>query len=229
MIPADPGGLEETLGHSFGDKGLLIRALTHASALNGADAGQTYQRLEFLGDRVLGLVVADLLVDRFPDAPEGDLSRRLARLVSREACTEIAGEWELAKYLRVGGGQRGRSPVTPGVLADACEAAIGAVYRDGGLAAARSTIERHWLKRIDSMSGPLRDAKTALQEWAHQRGMETPSYAEVARSGPDHAPEFEIEVILGPVAPERGRGRSKREAEQEAAAAVLRREGVWET
>ncbi len=229
MSPADPRRLEETLGHFFSDRDLLARALTHASALNGADAARTYQRLEFLGDRVLGLVVADLLVDRFPDASEGDLSQRLSRLVSREACTDIAREWELATFLRVGGGQRGRSPATPSVLADACEAVIGAVYRDGGLEAARRTIERHWLKRIECMSGPLRDAKTALQEWAHQRGVETPSYAEVARSGPDHAPEFEIEVSLGPVAPERGRGRSKREAEQEAAAAVLRREGVWET
>jgi ribonuclease-3 len=227
MTRGDPRHLEETLGHAFGNKDLLIRALTHASATNGGDAGNTYQRLEFLGDRVLGLVVADVLVERFPDAPEGELSRRLARLVSRETCAEVAGEMQLAKYLKVGGGPRGRSPATPGVLADVCEAVIAAIYRDGGLSAARRTVERYWLPRIESMSGPLRDAKTALQEWAHTRGAETPAYTEVSRSGPDHAPEFEVEVSVGQMLPGRGRGRSKREAEQQAAAAVLRREGVW--
>jgi ribonuclease-3 len=228
MRRADPKELEDAIGHSFGDKDLLTQALTHASAVNGSESGQTYQRLEFLGDRVLGLVVADLLVERFPEAPEGDLSRRLARLVSREACTEVADEMQLERFLRVGGGPRGRSPATPSVLADACEAVIGAVYRDGGLPAARMTIERFWLPRIES-TGPLRDAKTALQEWAQRHGMETPSYSEVSRFGPDHAPEFEIEVSVGTIPPGRGMGRSKREAEQVAAAAVLRREGVWET
>jgi ribonuclease-3 len=171
--------------------------------------------------------VADILVERFPDAPEGELSRRLARLVSRETCAEVADEMELARFLKVGGARKGRSPATPGVLADACEAVIGAIYRDGGFPAARRAVERYWLPKIESMNMPPRDAKTALQEWAHRRGAETPSYAEVSRSGPDHAPEFEIEVSVGKIAPERGRGRSKREAEQEAAAAVLRREGVW--
>lgn len=227
MTKGDPRHLEETLGHAFANKDLLALALTHASATNGGDAGRTYQRLEFLGDRVLGLVVADMLVERYPDAPEGELSRRLARLVSRETCAEVAGEMQLARHLKVGGGQRGRSPATPGVLADVCEAVIAAVYRDGGLAAARAIVERFWRPRIESMSGPLRDAKTALQEWAHQRGAPTPAYAEISRAGPDHAPEFEIEVAVGKLKPARGRGRSKREAEQEAAAAVLRREGVW--
>jgi ribonuclease III len=228
MRRADPKELEDAIGHSFGDKHLLTQALTHASAINGGVSGQTYQRLEFLGDRVLGLVVADFLVELFPEAPEGDLSRRLARLVSRETCTEVADEMRLEKFLRVGGGPRGRSPATPSVLADACEAVIGAVYRDGGLPAAQKMIGQFWLARIDSMTGPLRDAKTALQEWAQRRGMETPSYAEISRSGPDHAPEFEIEVIVGTIPPGRGIGRSKREAEQVAAAAVLRREGEWD-
>jgi ribonuclease-3 len=227
MTGADPQRLEETLGHAFSDKELLALALTHASATNGGDAGKTYQRLEFLGDRVLGLVVADMLVERFPDAPEGELSRRLSRLVSRDTCAEVAETMQLAMYLKVGGGKKGRSPATQGVLADVCEAVIAAVYRDGGLEAARSMVERYWQPLIDSMRGPLRDAKTALQEWAHQRGCDTPAYAEITRSGPDHAPEFEIEVAVGKLAPARGRGRSKREAEQDAAAAVLRREGVW--
>jgi ribonuclease-3 len=218
--------LQDALGHSFANPDLLALALTHASAVNGREQ-QTYQRLEFLGDRVLGLVVADILVERFADAPEGELSRRLARLVSRETCTEVAEEMELAQYLRIGGAQKGAQRATPSVLSDVCEAVIAAIYRDGGLAAARALIERYWGPRIEGMSGPLRDAKTELQEWAHRLGFETPVYAETLRSGPDHAPSFEIEVLVGNVTPGRGKGGSKREAEQEAAADVLRREGVW--
>jgi ribonuclease-3 len=218
--------LQHALGHSFANPDLLARALTHASAVNGRDQ-QTYQRLEFLGDRVLGLVVADMLVERFPDAPEGELSRRLARLVSRETCTEVAEEMELAKYLRIGGAQKGVPRATASVLSDVCEAVIAAIYRDAGLGAARSLIERYWGPRIEGMSGPLRDAKTELQEWAHRRGFEAPVYTQTLRSGPDHAPSFEIEVSVGNVAPGQGKGGSKREAEHEAAANVLRREGVW--
>jgi ribonuclease III len=219
--------LQDALGHTFANPDLLVRALTHASAVNGREQ-QTYQRLEFLGDRVLGLVIADILIERFPEAPEGELSRRLARLVSRETCTEVAEEMELAKYLRIGGSaQKGAARATPGVLSDVCEAVIAAVYRDGGLAAARALIERFWGPRIEGMSGPLRDAKTELQEWAHRRGFDAPVYAETLRSGPDHAPVFEIEVSVGDAAPGQGRGGSKREAEHEAAANVLWREGVW--
>jgi ribonuclease-3 len=220
------GGLQEALGHHFANSDLLARALTHASAVNGREP-QTYQRLEFLGDRVLGLAIADMLIERFPDAPEGDLSRRLARLVSRETCTEVAAEMDLAKYLRIGGGQKGAQRATAGVLSDVCEAVIGALYRDAGLAAARALIERYWGPRIEGMSGPLRDAKTELQEWAHRQGHDAPVYSETLRSGPDHAPSFEIEVSVGKIEPGLGKGGSKREAEQEAAAAILRREGVW--
>lgn len=220
--------LEESLGHVFRDHDLLVRALTHASAIEGGGPGETYQRLEFLGDRVLGLVVADVLVERFPHSSEGDLSRRLSKLVSRDTCAEVAGEMALAEHILVGGGAKGRSPATRSVLADVCESLIGALYRDGGLPAARRMIERYWLPRIESMSGPLRDAKTALQEWSHRRGGDTPVYAEIDRIGPDHAPEFEIEAQVSGVDPARGRGRSKREAEQDAATALLRREGVWE-
>lgn len=218
--------LEEALGHSFANPDLLALALTHASAVNGREQ-QTYQRLEFLGDRVLGLVIADLLVERFPEAPEGELSRRLARLVSRETCTEIATELQLAKYLRIGGPQKGTPRATAGVLSDVCEAVIAAIYRDGGLPAARALIERYWAPRIEGMIGPLRDAKTELQEWAHRRGFEPPVYVQTLRSGPDHAPSFEIEVLVGKLAAARGKGGSKREAEHDAAANVLRREGVW--
>ena len=224
MRGGDLKELQETLGYAFNDPDLLALALTHASAA-GFGSGtepRTYQRLEFLGDRVLGLVVADMLERYLPQAPEGELSRRFNRLVSGESCAEVAQEMQLEKFVRISGGRP-----TSSVLGDLCESVLGALYRDGGLAAARPVIERFWRPRLESMSGPLRDAKTELQEWAHRRGHETPVYAETFRSGPDHAPEFEIEVTVGGVAPGRGSGRSKREAEHEAAANVLRREGVW--
>lgn len=222
--------LQDKLGHRFANPDLLALALTHASAVNGSrGARQTYQELEFLGDRVLGLVVADMLTEEFPQASEGDLSRWFHRLVSGDICAEVANELELAKYLKMGKGpKKSAGSATPGVLADVCEAVIAAVYRDGGLEAARKLIERRWRPLIEGMSGPLRDAKTELQEWAHKRGYDTPSYSQIGRSGPDHKPHFEVEVSVGSAAPGRGSGGSKREAEQEAAAALLRREGVWE-
>jgi ribonuclease III len=220
MTADGPTALQKALGHSFTNPELLNQALTHASVGSGREA--SYQRLEFLGDRVLGLAVADMLVEHFSEAPEGELSRRLARLVSGEACAEVAREMGLDKALRISGGRP-----TLSVLGDACEAVLGAIYRDAGLAAARAVIERYWGPRLESMSGPLRDAKTELQEWAHRRGFDTPAYAEILRSGPDHAPQFEVEVSVGGLEPGRGRGRSKREAEHDAATEVLRREGVW--
>jgi len=230
MTVRDLDRLQDTLGHRFANPDLLALALTHASSVNGArGARQTYQELEFLGDRVLGLVIADMLTEEFPKATEGDLSRWFHRLVSGEICAEVANELQLAKYLKMGKGPRkSAGSASPGVLADVCEAVIAAVYRDAGIEAARGMIERRWRPLIAAMSGPHRDAKTELQEWAHRRGFDTPAYTQVARSGPDHNPEFGIEVSVGDIAPEQGRGRSKREAEQEAAASLLRREGVWE-
>ncbi len=227
----DPAGFEKTLGYKFRDPGLLDRALTHASALaerGNHDPAATYQRLEFLGDRVLGLVVADMLISTYPDAVEGELARRLARLVSGETCAEVAMDMGLDAFVRLGGSlARKRSGTASGVLADVCESVIGALYRDGGLGAARPVIERYWHERMTAMSGSLRDAKTALQEWAHSKGLETPNYRELSRSGPDHAPVFEIEVVIDGREGALGGGRSKREAEQAAAEAVLRRDGIW--
>ena len=227
----DPAGFEKTLGYKFRDPGLLDRALTHASALaerGNHDPAATYQRLEFLGDRVLGLVVADMLISTYPDAVEGELARRLARLVSGETCAEVAMDMGLDAFVRLGGSlARKRSGTASGVLADVCESVIGALYRDGGLDAARPVIERYWRERMTAMSGSLRDAKTALQEWAHSKGLETPNYRELSRSGPDHAPVFEIEVVIDGREGALGGGRSKREAEQVAAEAVLRRDGIW--
>jgi ribonuclease-3 len=229
MTAADLGALQQRLGHQFSDPKLLRQALTHGSALGmGPKGSASYERLEFLGDRVLGLAVADMLHASFPRAPEGELSRRLARLVSGETCADVAREMRLADFMRVGPSVRksgGRA--TAGVLTDVCESVLGALYLDGGLEPARAVVERYWRPRLESMSGPLRDAKTELQEWAHKRGLDTPVYAQILRSGPDHAPEFEIEVSVGELLPERARGRSKREAEHDAAAAMLRREGVW--
>lgn len=227
----DPAGFEKTLGYKFRDPGLLDRALTHASALaerGNHDPAATYQRLEFLGDRVLGLVVADMLISTYPNAVEGELARRLARLVSGETCAEVAMDMGLDAFVRLGGSlARKRSGTASGVLADVCESVIGALYRDGGLDAARPVIERHWHERMTAMSGSLRDAKTALQEWAHSKGLETPNYRELSRSGPDHAPVFEIEVVIDGREGALGGGKSKREAEQAAAEAVLRRDGIW--
>jgi ribonuclease-3 len=227
----DPAGFEKTLGYEFRDPGLLHRALTHASALTGRgnhDPAATYQRLEFLGDRVLGLVVADMLITAYPDAVEGELARRLARLVSGETCAEVAMDMGLDAFVRLGGSlARKRSGAASGVLSDVCESVIGALYRDGGLEAARPVIELYWRGRMTAMSGPLRDAKTELQEWTHRKGLATPDYREVSRSGPDHAPVFEIEVVIDGHKSAVGGGKSKREAEQAAAEAVLRREGIW--
>ena len=227
----DTAGFEKTLGYEFRNRELLHRALTHASAIaerGNHDPAATYQRLEFLGDRVLGLVIADMLITAYPDAAEGELARRLARLVSGETCAEVAKDMGLDAFVRLGGSlARKRSGTASGVLADVCESVIGALYRDGGLEAARRVVELYWRDRMTAMSGPLRDAKTELQEWTHRKGLATPDYRELARSGPDHAPDFEIEVVIDGIQGAVGHGKSKREAEQAAAEAVLRRDGIW--
>lgn len=223
--------LQQEIGHRFSDPELLRRALTHASARDatGRDAGlSTYQRLEFLGDRVLGLVVADMLVGRYDNASEGELSRRLARLVSGETCAEVGRALGLGRYMIVEGSVlRSGGKAADSLHADICESIIGAIYCDGGLEPARAFIEHNWSDRINSMTGPLRDAKTELQEWAHKRDLPTPRYHEVTRSGPDHAPVFEVEVVIDRFDGATAQGRSKREAEHRAAETVLRREGVW--
>ena len=222
--------LETRIGHSFADKSLLDSALTHISALSGKSRAGSYQRLEFLGDHVLGLVVSDMLYRAFPGANEGELSRRLADLVRREACAEVARAIELGDAIKLGpseanaGGRRRLA-----ILADVCEALIGAVFIDGGYVAAASLIERLWGERMRAPARPLRDPKTVLQEWAQARGLPTPSYKEIERTGPHHDPEFRVSVALPELKPAEGLGRSKRAAEQAAAAAMLAREGVEAT
>jgi ribonuclease-3 len=183
--------------------------------------------MEFLGDHVLGLVISDMLYRNFPKADEGELSRRLADLVRKETCAEIALAIELGAAIKLGSSEvNAGARKRPAILADVCEALIGAVYLDGGYLAAEELVERLWHDRMQATAQPLRDPKTILQEWAQARGLPTPAYKEIARSGPDHSPVFRVAVQLPHFAPAEGSGRSKRGAEQAAAAAMLSREGV---
>jgi ribonuclease-3 len=224
----DPNALEDRIGYRFRDTALLDRALTHISALKGArNRAGSYQRLEFLGDHVLGLVISDMLYRTFPRADEGELSRRLADLVRKETCAEIGRLVDLGSAIRVGSSEANAGArERPAILADVCEALIGAVYLDGGYEASAGLVERLWRARMEATAQPVRDPKTVLQEWAQARGLPTPAYREIERSGPDHDPEFRVSVQLPALAPAEGMGRSKRAAEQAAAAAMLAREGV---
>ena len=225
----DRTALEDRIGYKFADKVLLERALTHISALSGGpqNRASSYQRLEFLGDHVLGLVISDMLYRAFPKANEGELSRRLADLVRKETCAEVAKAMDLGPALKLGNSEShagGRLRAT--ILADVCEALVGAVFIDGGYDAADALIARFWNERMLKPLRPLRDPKTMLQEWAQARGLPTPAYRELARTGPHHDPEFRVAVVLPDRPPAEGLGSSKRAAEQGAAAAMLTRVGV---
>jgi ribonuclease III len=221
--------LSERLGYVFKDSSLLELALTHASARPSLKPNEDNERLEFLGDRVLGLAIAELLTENFPTASEGELARRFNQLVRAETCAEVALKWELGKLILMSGGEAesgGRAKKT--ILANACEAVLGAIFTDGGYEAARGVVHRFWESEIDWLDLAAPDAKSVLQEWAQGRGLALPRYLEVAREGPDHAPRFTAEVQIYGVAPERGQGANKRAAEQAAALAILMREGVWQ-
>jgi ribonuclease-3 len=218
--------LERRLGHDFRNRELLLTALTHASATSAAQ--ETYQRLEFLGDRVLGLVITEMLIAAFPKAPEGELSRRLAELVRKEACAEVASALDFGSAVRFGSNKTQRAALlTINVLGDVCEAVIAAIYQDAGLDGARKFIAANWRAKLLADAAPNQNAKAALQEWAQGKGLGVPEYAIKAKSGPDHDPHFEVETKVGKLAPASGEGRTRREAEQAAAAALLAREGVW--
>jgi ribonuclease-3 len=209
--------LEATLGHKPVDTGLFERALTHASHHEG-----NYERLEFLGDRVLGVVIADWLYSLFPDEPEGALSRRLNVLVSRDTCAEVARKLGLAPYLRLG-----KQALSDGafesdnILGDAVESLIGALWLDGGLAAAQAFIRNAWADRVDSHGKAPRHPKSALQEWAAAHNRKAPVYELVGRSGPHHAPTFVVKVSIRGVGEAEAEGPNKQEAETAAAAALL--------
>jgi ribonuclease III len=223
---AELASLEARLGHQFGERELLARALTHLSApaAGGTGRAQSYQRLEFLGDRVLGVVVAHMLYEGYPQASEGELSMRLAKLVRRETCAAVAEEWDVGPHVVMGQGEaRAGGRKKAAILSDICESLIGAVYLDGGFEAARELVARSWRARMDADVEPERDAKTAVQEWAQARALAAPRYVEVARSGPAHAPHFVMQVVLDGYEPESGEATSKRAAEQAAAQAFLQR------
>jgi ribonuclease-3 len=221
--------LFERLGYDFKNRSLIELALTHASARPSLKPNEDNERLEFLGDRILGLAIAELLTASFPDASEGELARRFNQLVRAETCAEVAQDWELGKLILMSGGEAdsgGRGKKT--ILANACEAALGAIFIDGGYAAARDIVHRFWAAELSGYGLATPDAKSVLQEWAQGRRLPLPRYIEIAREGPDHAPHFTAEVQIDGVAPERGHGANKRAAEQAAALAMLLREGVWQ-
>jgi ribonuclease III len=218
--------LLKKLEYDFQSPELLDEALTHVSAPKSG--GQSYQRLEFLGDRVLGLATAEILFKTFPTAPEGELSRRLAELVRRESCAEIAIAWDVGPYLKLGAGEaQSGERRNQTILADVCEAIIGAVFLDGGYEPARNLVERSFRDIMETPRRPLRDPKSALQEWAQGRGLPPPTYTVAEQSGPDHAPKFRVMVKVKGAETEFGHGTSKRIAEQAAARSLLLREGVW--
>tara|TARA_R110000824_G_scaffold399843_1_gene606029 strand:+ start:118320 stop:119021 length:702 start_codon:yes stop_codon:yes gene_type:complete len=222
-----PRALEGRLGHSFADLSLLQRALQHSSAQDRNRNHVSNERLEFMGDRVLGLVIAEWLLDALPSANEGELAVRYNALVRKEACADVATRIDLGRYLVLGPGEdRAGGRKKAAILADACEAVIAALYLDGGLSAARGFIVAEWQPLL-SEPGRATDAKTALQEWSQGKGRGIPTYKAVGRSGPDHAPQFEVQVEINGITPMTGNGNSKRLAEQAAARAVLLRENVW--
>jgi ribonuclease-3 len=219
--------LEALLGYRFKDKDLLAEALTHASART-AQGGRDNERLEFLGDRVLGLSIAALLYAQFPDAREFEFARHYNALVCERRCAEVAQALDLGPHLILAAGEArsgGRKKAV--ILADACEALLGAIYVDGGFAPAEATVRKFWGPLLAMAATPGQDAKTALQEYAQSQRRGLPEYREVGRSGADHAPSFTVEVRVSGLRPALGEGKSLKKAQQAAAAALLIREEVW--
>lgn len=215
--------LMRRLGHRFVSPALLLEALTHPSAV-GRERPRSYERLEFLGDRVLALVLAEMLYDHFPNEAEGPLAKRLSVLAQRETLTEIALELDLGRDLILATSEEmsgGRA--NPTALGDALEALLGAVYLDGGMAPAAALVRRLWEPLLELAPEPPQDPKTGLQEWAQARGLPLPRYREVGRSGPPHEPLFTIEVSVTGHEPASATGRSKRAAERAAAEQLLAR------
>lgn len=222
------GSLEARLGYKFADYAHIERALTHSSVRKKTDDFFHYERLEFLGDRVLGLVIAGLLFEHYPEANEGELSLRLNSLVNGKTLATISDELGLHEFIRTGGdlkqltGKRMQN-----VRGDVLEAVIASIFLDGGLQASREFIDRYWGTRLFDDANARRDSKTELQEWSHAHRLGTPKYREKSRSGPDHDPIFTVTVHVESLPVIEGRGSSKRVAEQDAACKVLLQEGVW--
>ncbi len=218
--------LEAKLGYSFRDRSLLENALTHSSYANENHAAMgSNERLEFLGDSVLGMVTADYLFRAHPDLPEGDLTRTRAALVCEESLAEVADRLELGDYLKLGRGEAaGGGRERPSIRADAVEAVLAAVYLDGGLEECAKIIRRFILDK-EREKGASRDYKTALQELVQRRSGQVLAYQLIGESGPDHAKRFAVEVTLNGESIGRGEGHSKKEAEQMAAKAAMERLG----
>ena len=207
--------LEEKLGYKFKDAGLLTHALTHSSYVN--DAAKNYERLEFLGDRVLGVAVAKLLCVKFPKEPEGSLSQRFVALVCKETVAEVARAIGVPPYIKIANAEIRDNE---NVLCDVVEAIIGAIFLDGGFTAADDFVKRNWLDLVKKDITPPKDAKTALQELAHVKGFSAPVYQLVSREGSEHEPVFLISVTVGNRV-ETGKGKNKKIAEQEAAKKMM--------
>lgn len=220
--------LEARVGYHFRSRDLLKKALTHASVRQSSGKRRDNERLEFLGDRVLGLAIAELLCEVYPSANEGDLAKLYNRLVRGGTCAAVARELDLGPFLVLSEAEAesgGRSKET--ILADACEALLGAIFQEDGYETARRVVRTLWGSRVGASPAEAADAKSLLQEWAQGQGLDLPAYVEVDRQGPDHAPRFTAEVRIRGRKPARGEGASKRAAEQAAATALLAREGVW--
>jgi ribonuclease III len=220
--------VEKAIGYTFKDRALLTTALTHASARTAAKPRSDYERLEFLGDRVLGLAVAEMLNEAFPQASEGDLARKFNRLVRGGTCAAVALRIGLGAQLVLSESEAvhgGRAKET--ILADAMEAILGAIFTEAGFSAARSVVRSLWGDLLEGLPAVAVDPKSALQEWAQGRGLKLPEYKESARKGPDHAPRFITQVRVDGFEPTTGEGTSKRAAEQAAATEFLKRQNVW--
>jgi ribonuclease-3 len=226
-----PDNLAQAIGYAFTRPELIAEALTHPSALASEhgrnrhrrkSSPRDYERLEFLGDRVLGLIIADLLWRRFEDEPEGYLTRRHTHLVRRETLARVANVIGLGTHLVLSRAEAAAGAAgNPGILADVCEALIAAIFLDGGLEAASAFVRRYWEPLVDEMEGPPRDPKTELQEWAQARGLALPAYELIETSGPDHAPLFTVAVSVVGRDRAAATASSKRAAEARAAAMLL--------
>jgi len=211
--------LEENLGYTFKNKKLLEQALTHSSL---SSTQENNERLEFLGDRVLGLVIAHLLFQRFSEAQEGSLSLRHTQLVNKETLSQVGLKLSLGQYLRMARGERASGgQLKKSLLADACEALIAALYLDGGLSAAQDFIVKYWGRLLNENGQFIKDAKSKLQEQVQAQGKNAPRYEIIERVGPDHAPLFTVAIFVEGVPSMEGSGASRREAEQQAAHRLL--------
>lgn len=226
--PAELKALEKAAGYTFKSRELMERALTHASVRGSNAPRADNERLEFVGDRVLGLAIAEALSLAFPEAREGELAARYNRLVRGQTCAAVGRAIDIGKSMILSDSEAdsgGREKET--ILADAVEAVLGAIFLEAGFDKAKAAVLRLWADHMDPSPNAARDAKSELQEWAQGQGLALPEYVEVKRSGPDHAPQFTAEVRISGRPCAHGEGRSKRGAEQAAATAMLRREGVW--